>query len=91
MESCNGNVNQMIGVIQNWNGTPFLDKDGKVTVDDAKLVDAQGNVYTWNGTDFVDKDGNVLVDDQNLVDAQGNVYTWNGTILTDKDRKSRCR
>ena len=87
MESCNGNVNQMIGVIQNWNGTPFLDKDGKVTVDDAKLVDAQGNVYTWNGTDFVDKDGNVLVDDQNLVDAQGNVYTWNGTILTDKDGK----
>ena len=87
MESCNGNVNQMIGVIQNWNGTPFLDKDGKVTVDDAKLVDAQGNVYTWNGTDFVDKDGNVLVDDQKLVDAQGNVYTWNGTILTDKDGK----
>lgn len=87
MESCNGNVNQMIGVIKNWNGTPFLDKDGKVTVDDAKLVDAQGNVYTWNGTDFVDKDGNVLVDDQNLVDAQGNVYTWNGTILTDKDGK----
>lgn len=87
MESCNGNVNQMIGVIKNWNGTPFLDKDGKVTVDDAKLVDAQGNVYTWNGTDFVDKDGNVLVDDQNLVDAQGNVYTWNGTILTDKNGK----
>lgn len=87
MESCNGNVNQMIGVIKNWNGTPFLDKDGKVTVDDAKLIDAQGNVYTWNGTDFVDKDGNVLVDDQNLVDAQGNVYTWNGTILTDKDGK----
>lgn len=87
MESCNGNVNQMIGVIQNWNGTPFLDKDGKVTVDDAKLVDAQGNVYTWNGTDFVDKYGNVLVDDQNLVDAQGNVYTWNGTILTDKNGK----
>lgn len=80
-ESCGGSMEQMTFFIQHYNDTPILDKDGNVQVDDASLIDAQGNVWTWNGSQIVDKDGNAIVEDQSLVDAQGNVWTWNGTNL----------
>ena len=64
-----------------YNGIPVLDKDGTVLLDDAQLVDAQGNVYTWNGSYLADQNGTAAVQDQELVDAQGNLYTWNGSSL----------
>lgn len=76
-----GNLDQMVWAIQNFNNVPIINKDGSVTVNDAELIDAQGNVWTWNGTEFVDKDGNVAVEDQELIDAQGRVWVWNGTEM----------
>ena len=83
-ESCGGNMDAMVWYIQNYNATPIIDKDGNVHVDDAQLIDAQGNVYTWNGSQLVDKDGNAVVEDTSLTDAQGNLWTWNGTELKTK-------
>jgi hypothetical protein len=79
-----GDVNALIAILQGYNSTPIVDKDGNVTVNDTSLTDAQGNVYTWNGSQVIDKDGTAVVDDLSLTDAQGNVVTWDGTALTSK-------
>lgn len=84
-DACGGNIDSMVFFIQHYNDTPIQDKDGNINVDQAQLIDAQGNVYTWNGTAMVDKDGNVAVEDTELTDAQGNLWTWNGTALQSKD------
>ncbi len=84
LEACGGDITKLAGMIEVYNATPIIDKDGNVNIDDAKLVDAQGKVYTWNGSELVDKDGTALVDDTELTDAQGNLYTWNGSSLTDQ-------
>lgn len=82
--ACGGNVDAMVYYIQHYNDTPLLDKDGNIQVDQASLIDAQGNVYTWNGTSLYDKSGNAYVGDASLMDAQGNLYTWNGSVLEPK-------
>lgn len=84
-DACGGNIDSMVFFIQHYNDTPIQDKDGNINVDQAQLIDAQGNVYTWNGTALVDKDGNVALEDTELTDAQGNLWTWNGTELQSKD------
>lgn len=76
-----GNTEQMIWAIENYNSVPIEEKDGSISINDAELIDSQGRVWTWNGTDLVDQDGNVAVEDQELIDAQGRVYVWNGTNL----------
>ena len=80
-ESFGGDIDSMVWAIQNYNNVPLLNKDGTVSVDDASLIDAQGNVYTWNGSELVDQNGTAAADDTSLTDAQGNVYTWNGSEL----------
>ena len=82
-----GNTEQMVWAIENYNNVPIVDKDGTITVNDAELIDAQGRVWTWNGTDLVDQDGNVAVEDQELIDAQGRVYVWNGSSLEPKSTR----
>ncbi|HJA28468.1 MAG TPA: phage tail tape measure protein [Candidatus Olsenella pullicola] len=77
----NGSVQTMVWAIENYNEVPLIDKDGTVDVNDAELVDAQGNVYTWNGSELVDQNGNAAVNDQQLIDAQGRIYVWNGSSL----------
>ena len=79
--SFNGDVESMVWAIENYNNTPFVDKDSTVSVNDAELIDAQGRVVTWNGTTLVYKGTSVQVDEGDLMDAQGKVYTWNGTVL----------
>ena len=76
-----GNIDQMIWAIQNYNNIPVIDKNGNVTLDDEQLIDAQGNLYTWNGSTLVDQDGNAVINDVELLDAQGNLYRWNGSSL----------
>lgn len=80
-EACNGNLELMKWSIANYNTVPLIDKNGNVDVNDASLIDAQGNVWTWNGTTFIDQYGNVIVNDQQLQDAQGRLYEWDGTKL----------
>ena len=75
------NVDSMVWAIDNYNNVPIAEKDGTVTIDDAQLVDAQGNLYTWNGSQLVDQNGVAAVNDASLIDAQGRVWTWNGTSL----------
>ena len=82
--SCGGSIDNLIWRIQNYNGTPIVDKQGNILVNDAQLMDAQGNVYVWNGTELIDKTGNVVVDEVELSDAQNNVYAWNGQKLENK-------
>lgn len=84
-----GNLDMMVFAIQNYNSVPIINKDGTVNVNDASLVDAQGNVWTWNGSAFVSKTSSALVKDQQLRDAQGRVYTWNGTQLVSKDATAK--
>lgn len=82
-----GNTEQMIWALENYNSVPIEDKDGSISINDAELIDSQGRIYTWNGTDLVDQDGNVAVEDQELIDAQGRVYVWNGTNLEPKSTR----
>lgn len=85
----NGNIDQMVWAVQNYNAQPIVDKNGNVTVDQAQLMDAQGNVYTWNGSQLMDKNGVVDVSVGDLRDAQGNLVTWNGTALQSKSAKTK--
>ena len=78
---CNGDMSLMTFFIQGYNSTPILDKDGKVSVERAQLMDAQGRVWTWNGSKLVDKNGIAAVEDLTLVDAYSNVVKWNGKEL----------
>ena len=80
-----GSIDAMIWAIQNYNSVPIVDKDGNVEMNDAQLVDAQGNLYTWNGSELVDQDGNAAVNDTDLLDAQGHLYTWNGSRIEPKN------
>ncbi len=80
-QNCGGNMDMMVWFVQHYNDTPLLDKDGDVQVDQAELMDAQGNVYTWNGSYLVDQNGRALMDDAELVTAQGEVVTWNASSL----------
>ena len=73
--------------MENFNGTPLVDKDGNVNVDTAVLMDAQGKLWTWNGSSLVDQYGNAAVEDQQVIDAQGHLWTWNGSNLQYKDNK----
>lgn len=82
---CGGDVDTLIAEIQGYNDVPVVDKDGNVTVDQAQLYDAQGNVYVWNGTELVNKDTGVACDSQDLVDGQGHVWTWNSSDLKLQD------
>lgn len=79
--NCNGSMTQLIWMIQNYNAQPIVDKNGRVTVDQTQLMDAEGKVYEWNGNELLDQDGQVVVDDVQLTDAQGNVVEWNGSEL----------
>ena len=74
-------VDSMVWAIDNYNNVPVQNKDGTVTIDDAQLVDAQGNLYTWDGSQLKDQNGVAAVNDASLIDAQGRVWTWNGTSL----------
>lgn len=85
----NGDIDTMVWALQNYNTTPIENKDGSINVNDAELIDAQGNVYTWNGTAFVDKSGKVAVNGTELRDAQGRVYTWNNTGLESKSADTK--
>lgn len=83
-QNCNGNIDQMIWAIQNYNNVPTIDKNSAVYVNDVELIDSQGRVYVWNGTSLVDKSSNATVNDIEVQDAQGRVYTWNGSSLEPK-------
>lgn len=80
-ELAGGNINRLVWMIQNYNGVPIADKNGKITVETVQLMDAEDNIYTWNGTELVDQSGQVVVDQIELTDAYGNVVIWNGTEL----------
>ena len=79
-----GNVDAMVWAIANYNGQPLLDKDGNVQLNDAELIDAQGNVYVWNGTELVSKASGAVVDSAQVVDATGNILNYDATNLDSK-------
>lgn len=81
---CGGDITTLAWMIQNYNSVPVADKSGTITINDAQLRDAEGNVYSWNGSELVDQNGVAAVDDVELMDAQGNLYTWNDSKLENK-------
>lgn len=87
-EACSGNLEMMKWSIENYNSVPIVNKDGSVSINDASLIDAQGNVWTWNGSTLVNQEGTAIVDDTSLQDAQGRAYTWNQGKLIDKGAKA---
>ena len=84
VNSCGGNIDTLLSMIQGYNEAPIVDKDANISINDLQLKDAQGNVAEWNGSTLVDLMGNAIADDTSLTDAQGNVWTWNGSTLIPK-------
>lgn len=84
VNSCGGDIDTLIGLINGYNNAPIVDKDANISINDLELKDAQGNVAVWNGSTLVDLKGNAIADDTSLTDAQGNVWTWNGSTLIPK-------
>lgn len=80
-QSCNNDMNKMAAAIEMYNTQPLIDKEGNVVINDAKLTDAQGNIYTWNGSQLIDQYGNAAINDTEVTDAQGNLWLWNGSEL----------
>lgn len=76
-QTAGGSVDELVGLIQIYNQTPIVDKNGNVTANTTELTDAQGNIYVWNGTDLINKATNAKVDDATVVDAQGHKIVWN--------------
>ena len=85
---CGGDISTLAWMIQNYNQTPILDKNGNVTANTASLRDAQGQVYTWNGTRLVDKSGNAVVYMSELTDAQREKIEWNETGIATLDGRA---
>lgn len=89
--ACHGSIDDMIEMLVSYNGTPLLDKEGKVQVDYAKVMDAYGNVLIWNDGRLEDKSGNAIVYYTEVTDAMGQVYTWNGTELLPKEATAESK
>ncbi len=82
--SCGGNIDALVSMIQNYNNTPVVDKNGKVEVDSNTLLFANGQVVEWNGSELVYKSSGAKVDYGSVVDATGAEYTYNKQGLTSK-------
>lgn len=55
-EMAGGDMDTLIGLINDYNATEFQSKYGDLHVDGVgNVVDAQGVIYEWNGTEFVPK------------------------------------
>lgn len=83
--ACGGNVDELISMIEEYNGYDIDDKDANVDVNTEQLFDAQGQVYTWNDGQLVDQYGEAAIDGTSLTDAQGNLYTWNDSQLVQQE------
>lgn len=86
----NGNIDQMVWAVQNYNAQPIVDKNGNVTVDQTQLMDAQGNMYTWNGTALQSKSAKTKVDKKEVDRAQTSVDKLNGTKLKSKEMTAKA-
>lgn len=84
VSSCGGNIDTLVSMIQNYNNTPVVDKNGKVDVDSSTLLYANGQVVVWNGSELVYKNSGAKVDYGSVVDATGAEYTYNQQGLTSK-------
>lgn len=90
VNSCNGDIDQMVSKIVEYNAVQVSAKNGKITIDYNSLKDANGELYTFNTQrQLLDKNGKVVVEKKELTDAQGNVVEWNGTELTSKEANVR--
>ena len=55
-EMAGGDMDTLIGLINDYNATEFQSKYGDLHVDGyGQVVDAVGTIYEWNGTEFVPK------------------------------------
>ena len=55
-EMAGGDMDALIGLINDYNATEFQSKYGDLHVDGyGQVVDAVGTIYEWNGTEFVPK------------------------------------
>lgn len=84
VSSCGGNIDTLVSMIQNYNNTPVVNKDGTVQVDSSTLLFANGQVVEWNGNALVYKSSGATVDYGTVVDATGAEYTYNQQGLTSK-------
>lgn len=84
VSSCGGNIDTLVSMIQNYNNTPVVNKDGTVQVDSSTLLFANGQVVEWNGNALVYKSSGATVDYGSVVDATGAEYTYNQQGLTSK-------
>ena len=82
--SCGGNIDTLVSMIQNYNNTPVVNKDGTVQVDSSTLLFANGQVVEWNGNALVYKSSGATVDYGSVVDATGAEYTYNQQGLISK-------
>lgn len=86
-EMAGGNIDQLIGYIQNYNATEFDSKYGELHVDGVgNVVDANGVIMEFNGTEFVPKYLDVQT---NAGEAAGEVedLKQKSDAVTDKNAK----
>lgn len=86
--SCNGDIDQLIQMIGNYNNTSVIDKDGNINVNSDTLLFANGQVVTWNGTELVYKSTGAAVEYGEVTDATGAVLTYDETGLNNKSAKA---
>ena len=84
VEQCGGDTQLLTSMIEVYNSTPVLDKDGNVTMDATELIDANGNVIEWNNGTLTPKDSSATVDYSTLYDANMTELEWNGSTLVPK-------
>lgn len=62
-EAAGGDIDTLVGLIQDYNEQEFESKYGYLHVDGyGNVVDANGAIYEWNGTEFVPKFAHVGTD-----------------------------
>ena len=89
--NCGGDIDTLLWMIQNYNATPIVDKNGNITADSSQLRAANGEIYTWNGQTLVNQSGQAVVAYKSLELANDEVLQWNseglptinGTALAD--------
>ena len=88
VEQCGGDTQLLTSMIEVYNSTPVLDKDGNVTMDATELIDANMTELEWNGSTLVPKSTTASADYAVLASGQGQIYLWNGSTLTTKDGRA---
>lgn len=85
-EMAGGNMETLIGLIQNYNAEDFEDKYGELHVEDGEVVNANETLMKWNGEEFVPKFADI---ETNAGEAAGEIDDLNQKTNAVKNKDSK--